>query len=172
MKTRRAFTLVEMVTSISVGSVLLVLAMGTVHRTMRIESTLRENALTERTAARLSRQFRHDMHLAESVSLDRQQADEPVLQIELPGQSPVSYRVEHTSVHREQAHSDTQVHREHFSFPENFVVNFRELTAPQRVVLTVQRETGLIDVPPRLEMHVEAVIGRFLRLRQPKEASQ
>ena len=172
MKTRRAFTLVEMVASISVGSVLLVLAIGTVHRTMRIESTLRKNALAQRTAARLSRQFRHDIHLAESVSLDRQQADEPVLQIELPGQSPVSYRVEHAIVHREQRRSDALVHRERFSFPENFVVNFQELPTPQRVMLTVERETGLIGVSPRPEVHVEAVIGRFLRLSQPREASR
>jgi len=41
----RAFTLVEMMVSISVGSVLLGLALGMIHRTMRFESTTRTYAL-------------------------------------------------------------------------------------------------------------------------------
>ena len=172
MKTTRAFTLVELVASLSAGSVLLVLAMGTVHRTMRIESAMQNNAAAERTAARLSRQFRHDIHLAESVSLDRQQAGKPALQIILPGQSPISYRIDDASVHREQTLTDKQVHHEQFMFPENFVMNFQELTAPQRVVLTVHSETGLTNAPPRLELHVEAVIGQLPRLKQPIEATQ
>lgn len=171
MNNQRGFTLVEMLVSISAGSVLLVLATGVVHRTMRVESVVRENAAAERAALRLSRQFRHDIHQAKSVSLDGRQADQPVLQIVLSGQAPVSYRVEHTGVLREQPHNDTQIYREHFSFPDNYTVKFNELPSPRRVALTLERDTGLVGVPPRVELHVEAVISQFLQLRQPKENS-
>lgn len=164
MNHQRGFTLVEMSASISVGSVLLVLAMGMVHRTMRFESNAQKHAVTERAAARLSRHFRHDIHQAESVSLDRSQADESVLQLVLPGQAPVSYRVQKSSLFREQPHSNTKTYYEQFKFPDNFAVRFDELSAPQRVVLTVEQETGLVGVPPRVVLHIEVVVGQFLKL--------
>lgn len=168
---RRAFTLVEMMVVISVGSVLMGLALGMVHRTMRAESTVRTHARVERTAARLSRQFRHDIHEAESVLLD-QQSDVPLLQLILPDQRPITYRIESSSLLRQQQHSDEQTHRELFSFPDNYSLQFAELSKPPRATLTLEHDTKLVGIDPKIKLHVEAVIGQFLRLSQTEEASQ
>ncbi len=172
MNNRRAFTLIEMLVSISVGSVLMGLALGMVHRTMRAESTARTNAQVERTAARLSRQFRHDIHQAQSISLDGQQTDTPSLRLMLSDQRPVTYQIERGRVLREQQQGDEQTHREVFSFPDDHSLLFAELAEPSRAVLTVEHDTKLVGISPQVRLHVEAVVGQFLRLSQTEEASR
>ncbi|NOY41099.1 MAG: prepilin-type N-terminal cleavage/methylation domain-containing protein [Planctomycetes bacterium] len=172
MNNRRAFTLVEMSVSIAVGSVLMGLALGMVHRTMRAESTARINAQVERTAARLSRQFRHDLHQAQSISLDNQQNDTPSLRLVLSDQRPITYQIDKSSILREQQQSDEQTHREIFLFPDDYSLLFGELGEPSRVVLTVEHDTKLVGISPQVRLHVEAVVGQFLRLSQTEGASQ
>ncbi len=172
MNNRRAFTLVEMMVSISVGSVLMALALGIVHRTMRTESTARTHAEVERTAARLSRQFRHDIHQAKSVSLDNQQSDATLLRLVLPDQQPITYRIEKRGILREQQHRDEQTHREIFTFPDDYILQFAELTEPSRAMLTLKHDTKLVGIAPQIKLHIEAVIGQFLRLSQTGEDSQ
>ncbi|NOZ40319.1 MAG: prepilin-type N-terminal cleavage/methylation domain-containing protein [Planctomycetes bacterium] len=168
----RAFTLVEMMVSISVGSVLMALALGMVHRTMRTESTANTNAKVERTAARLSRQFRHDIHQAESVSLDNQQPDAALLRLMLTDQRPLTYRIENGGILREQQQSDERTQREFFGFPENFTLQFAQLSEPARITLTLEHDTQLVGIAPQIRLHVEAVVGQFLRLRQSGGDSQ
>ena len=171
MKSSRAFTLVEMVTSLSIGSVLIVLAIGTIHRTMRIESSLRNYDRAERTAAQLSRQFRTDIHQAERIELDHSQGNQLKLLLTLPGQSSVVYRLESNHVRREQRLNEQQVHRENFSFPKQYSIDFQERSSPSRAILTVHQNSNPEGVPPRLQLHVEAVIGKFLQSTQLEEVS-
>lgn len=165
MRRQRAFSLVEMVTAISVGSVLMVLAMGTVHRAMRIESTARDRDASQRTSARLARQFRHDLHRAKSVSLDRQEIVTTLL-LEYPDQPSIAYRVIDNGLLRERQLSDPQLQREEFLYPEHFQVELGILPSPQRATLTVRYETQLVNVSPRIQLHLEAVSGQLLRLSQ------
>ncbi len=172
MNNQRAFTLVEMMVSISVGSVLMGLALGMVHRTMRAESTARTHAQVERTTALLSRQFRSDIHRAKTVLLDDQQSDSPSLRLMIPNQRPITYRIENNSLHRQQQQGDEQTHIELFPFPDDHILKFVEMTRPPRIVLTLEHDTKLVGVAPRIRLHVEAVVGQFLRLGQSKEVSQ
>jgi len=172
MNKHRGFSLIELSASLAVGSVLMVLAMGMVHRTMRVESVARLNARFERTAARLSRQFRLDVHRAQSISIDNQQTNTPVLQLLLPNQHPISYSVETGDVLREQQQGADQTHRDRFSLPDNYTVQFATLTGPPRAVLALDHDTKLVGISPQVKLHVEAVVGYFLRLSQPEEASQ
>lgn len=172
MNKRQAFSLAEMMVVISVGSVLMGLALGMVHRTMRAESTARTHARVERTAARLSRQFRHDIHQAESITLDDPTADMPLLRLTLPGQQPITYRIEDSKILRQQQRSDEQTSRELFAFPDNYALQFAELVEPLRATLTLRHDTRLVGIEPQVKMHVEAVIGQYLRLSQTEEASQ
>lgn len=171
MSKLRAFTLIEMMVSISVGSVLMALALGMVHRTMRVESAARAHQAVERTAARLSRQFRHDIHQTQSVALDRQQAGSPNLRLLLPAQHPITYRITNSGVLREQQQSPESgpIRRELFTFPADHTLRFAEHHRPARAVLTLVRDDRLVGVPPQVRLHVEAVIGQFLQLHSSGE---
>ena len=169
---RRAFTLVEVMAVIFAGSVIMVLAMKMVHRTMHIASQANANAIIERDATRLSRQFRYDIHRAESFSVNTDQAQITRLRLVLPDEHTISYRVESSQILRQQGRDDDSCHREEYSFPDNFAIQITELTDPQRVVLSIQSDTGLVHIAPRSTLHVEAVVGRFLSLDQPQEVAQ
>lgn len=169
MSSPRAFTLVEMLVSISVGSVLMALALGMVHRTMRAESAARSHAQIERAAARLSRQFRHDIHQAKSTSIAAQQKGLPRLRLTLSAQPAITYQITKEGLLREQQQGHDQTYREIFAFPDGHILRFAELAKPHRAVLTLEYDTKLVGVPPQVKLHVEAVIGQFLRLSQTEE---
>jgi len=175
MNQPRAFTFVEMTVSISVGSVRTALALGMVHRTMRAESSAHTYAQTERTAARLSRQFRHDIHQAQSVSLDNRPAETSSLRLAFSDQQPITYQIEKSgeksTVLREQQLNDERVHREIFSFPADHTIQFAELEEPPRAVVSLEYDTQLVGVPPQVKLRVEAVVGLFLRTSLGGEAS-
>ena len=170
MNNRRAFSLVELLASISIGGVLMALGLGMVHRTMQSESSARTTASVERTSMRLSRQFRHDIHQAMRVSIDNPDSDKPALRLVLADQPPIIYQIEVNGLLRhQQAGSQTQ--REHFSFPDSYSIQFDELTKPTRTVLTLERDTKLVGVPLQVRLHLEAVVGQFLRPHPTKEVS-
>ncbi|QDT00791.1 PulJ/GspJ family protein [Adhaeretor mobilis] len=168
----RGFTLVELLISISVGSVLLGLAINMVSRTMRVESGTRTQSQVERTALRLSRQFRSDVHQATSITFIVQQTQlaskqAPTLQLEVPGQGPITYQVQPAGLIRLQQRMDAktqqnQAYHDLYAFPQDYQVQFTELAEPARAVLTLLKETHLVGVPPQVRLHVEAVLGRFL----------
>lgn len=170
---RRAFTLVELLVSMSVGSTLLVLAIGMVHRAMTLETTARGRAATHRTALRLADQFRRDIHHASAVSLpEGSNGNAPAqLRIELPNQEPTTYAATDRGVIRLQQLASEQTRREEFFFPAGYQIDFAELQSPRRAVLTVRRETGLTGYAPRVELHVEAVVGRLQQVAPPVESA-
>jgi len=170
MKETQGFTLVELLLSMTVGSVLMALALGMVHRAMRVESTAHTHAGVERTATRLSRQFRHDIHQAESVFIGDQPAGASSLRLMVPDKNPITYQVEKSRVRREQPLGDEQIHREFFSFPEGFAVRFTELDEPLRVVLMLDFDAKLVGIPRQVRLHTEAVVGLFLRSSPTEEA--
>ncbi len=67
MRHRAAHTLVELVVSMTVGSALMVLAVGLLHQSLSLASTARTRANQFRTLDRLAQDFRRDAHLATSV---------------------------------------------------------------------------------------------------------
>ena len=169
MNQPRGHTLVELIVTMSVGSTLLLLATGVVHRTMRFESVSRERGDVHRTAGRLSHDFRRDAHQAESLQLS-DEADQPsTMRLTLPDQDAVTYTVDKGMVLREQRLADGQVRREPYYLPPGYRATFARLFRPRRAVLTVEHDHGLVGEAPRTLVHVEAEVGRLLRLAQIEE---
>jgi prepilin-type N-terminal cleavage/methylation domain-containing protein len=162
MNKPQAFTLVEMLVCISMGSVLMGIALNMVHRTMRIETAARSNSQLERSANRLSRQFRHDVHRAQVVSLETLEAGAVAVRLVLPGEAPIVYRLEQHIALRQQEQAAGRTHRESFEFPEDYRFRVEELVHPARAALSLQRDPDLIGVGPQRSLHVEAVVGQFL----------
>jgi len=171
MNNHRGFTLVEMIVIMSVGSSLLLLATGVVHRTMRIESSSRERADDYRTARRLSHDFRRDAHQAESCRVSDEADGPPTIRLSLPDQDDVIYTVARGMVLREQRLAEGQVRYEPYYFPTGYRTAFAQVFRPRRAVLSVEQDLGLAGEPPRTLVHVEAEVGRLLRLAQVEETA-
>ena len=172
MNRPRGHTLVELIVTMSVGSTLLLLATGVVHRTMRFESTSRQRTDVHRTARRLAHDFRRDAHRAESVKLS-DEADPPTtIRFSLPDEAAVTYTVARGMVLREQRLAEGQVRREPYYFPPGYRVTFAGVFRPRRAVLSVEHDHGLIGEPPSTLVHVAAEVGRLLRLAQVEEPAR
>jgi prepilin-type N-terminal cleavage/methylation domain-containing protein len=188
---RNGFTMVELMITMSAASALMVLAIGLVHRAMLLESRGQQRADTHRTATRLSNQFRRDIHAGLTVSIEvnsdreknetsttdspsdislTQDAAQTTLRIDLPGQGKITYRTDGPLVTRTRRNAEESVHREEYRFsPGDHAViealSPAEGIAPERIRLKIVRTTELDPTRPRIEVHLEVVVGRLGKLQ-------
>lgn len=167
---QRGFTLVELMATVSTSSVLLMLATGVVHSTMRFESTSRQRAEVHRAAVRLSHDFRQDIHRANGFRISDRADQPPTIHLTLPEGSEVTYQVTRQRVLREQRLGAQQVARETYDFPANYRVMFSQ-SEPRMAELTVEHHLQLVGVDPQTVVHVQAEVGRLLRLAKVEEAA-
>jgi prepilin-type N-terminal cleavage/methylation domain-containing protein len=169
MNHRPAFTLVELLISMSIGATLMALAIGVVHRTMNLQSAARAQEAGHRAAAQLSRQFRRDIHRSASVALN----DGGVtLSVETPsGVLPTTYSFDGGTLIREQIQGDGRRHREQYQFGRRAQFDIRVEAEPRRVVLMIKQDIVAREAS-RVLVHCEAVIGRLAAFDQSPEVQE
>ena len=97
---RRAASLLELLAAMSAASIVTAAAAGLVHKSLSLESRSRSTVAEERTALRLARQFRADIHTGLSATCSSDAVDDTKLvMIEGPAGSVV-YRREETGLVR------------------------------------------------------------------------
>ena len=168
-----AFTLVEMLVTMTVSTTLLVLASGMIHQTMTLHTQGRLQGDRQRTALRLARQFRHDIQHSHQVSL-QQDGAAMTLEIRQPTAVTVTYSTQDSRIVRDQPRANGQHQREMFLFAPNDRAYFELLADPHRAALVVMHPVDPITENERIELHVEGVIGRrqiesFTTRKQPAE---
>ncbi len=176
MKRRAAISLVELLVVMSACTLILSTVSVLLYRTMRAQSEASYFFDAERSALRLSRQFRDDVHRAKSVSSAVDGADraEPfALQLELADGAQVEYRQTTEGVVRFLTQEGRQRAREDYRFAEEATIAVRRLDSPQRLELLIiaMPEDGqsrsesaaqrLRHAP--LELRVETLVGADLQ---------
>ncbi len=181
MNDRQAFTLTELLITMSAGSTLMMLAVGLVHQSMHLTTAARGRADEHRAISKLANQFRQDVHWADEVVVES--AETVRLSIRSVGE--VTYDCQASECVRlapgEPATGDqaARPHRERFLLKTGGAVLFEMLEQPSRAVLTVFRgevsgKQAILNVssgdtparsrPPALR--VEAVIGRLAQITE------
>lgn len=155
----RGFTLVEMLVTMTVSSTLLVMAVGMIHQTMTLHSQGRLRGDRQRTALRLARQFRHDIQRCHQVALQQDGATMN-LEIQQPQPVTVTYTIQDGQIVRDQPRADGQHQREPFPLDPRDRAHFELLPDPRRAVLVVTHPVDRIAGKERIELHLEAVVGR------------
>lgn len=153
---RDAFSLVEILVTLSIGSTVLAIAVGTVHRSMLVSDTAQDTARQTLQLNRFLEQFRNDVHLGKSIALHSTQS----LTMELADGSTVDYGVEANLVTRNQETSGVAPIREYFVLAENTKASFAFDEASRLTSLRILKDLELFMTPPRLERFVEAILGR------------
>jgi hypothetical protein len=116
---RSAASLVELLAAMSAASLVTAAAAGLVHKSFSLESRARSVIAEERTALRLARQFRADIHAGLSASCSPDAAAEAdLVRIEGPAGSVV-YRQEGTGLVRIEAAVAGVLTRDDFFFPQS-----------------------------------------------------
>lgn len=175
---QRGFTLTELMVTMSLGSGLMMLAVGLVHQTMRLTSEARWRAAEHRTIWRLVDQFRRDVHRADAVVVDSPES----IRMVVAGLGDVTYTVRWAGCDRVVGtEQETGSSHESYRLQAGGQITFESLREPDRVAMTIGRgglsprllasdssdsPTTTADgdasvaavAPPRLR--IEAVIGR------------
>jgi hypothetical protein len=169
-KSRTGMSLIELVVVVSASSVILTTCAALLHRVMRADSDSRSFGDIERNAARLSNQFRDDVHQASVASLDHSKTDnEVVLTLKLPKDQSLEYSCAAGRVLRMLTQNGKAVAREEFVFPEQSEFAVQERDSPKRIILsiTTQPKASARDVRSLKTYHaipislrVEAVVNR------------
>ena len=163
MKSRHAYSLVELSVCMSAGTALLILAIGMLHQSMTLASASRHRSTEVRIQNRLARQFRLDVHQATQCVVE----SEARLRLAMPGENEVVYVIDGSNISREQPLDDGSTRRNEFDCGADVIASFASLSQPSRAVLTVARQ---VQQDRRIDRQVAAVVGRT-RSHQNAEVS-
>ncbi len=169
---RLGSTLIELVLSMSAGSVVMLLAISLVHQTMTLSERSRHRSDDNRVLDQLAQRFRSDVHLALNVDTDANASN--ALTIKVSDGSTVTYVAKNCSVVRERKNALSGNEQERFVLADAGVAIFQKLSNPTRASIIVSHETGLQGtglqrierngVLPRVDLSVQAIVGRWLTL--------
>ena len=133
---RRGTSLVEMVTAMSIASVMLLVAFRVLHTVLKAERTTSRAIWSSHSVNRLSRVFRSDVHAAGTIEISSPADDQPEsLTLMMRDGGTIRYEVEQRGISRVAVQADKSEQRDRFRFPESTTCRFERRSAPDRVRL-------------------------------------
>jgi len=163
-------TLVELTVIISAAAVVLSTSAVLMHQIMRIQKKSQAFFDAERSAVRLSKQFRTDAHGAIEATIEADATgDKPFLQLQFADGESVAYSFSKGNVLRVNPRNNGVTTREVFAFSPIATFNIEEKATPRRLALslttTYQLPSGAGTRSPDphaipVYLEVEAVMNR------------
>jgi prepilin-type N-terminal cleavage/methylation domain-containing protein len=163
---RRGHSLIEMSAAMSIGTVLMLLAVQLVHRALRHDRAQREHAAVQRVAQRVTRQFRTDVEAAAAASLipddDARTAEGgAALTLARRASEPIEWRFAGGSAVRSEPRAAGLPRREAYDLPAAYVYRCGWSTGDGRVALDILRPAPETAAAWRLETRVIAQPARL-----------
>ena len=155
MNGRRGFTLLELLLVITAGGMLSLVAIGLVHRTMRLNSLSREQIDLQAKTARFTRQLRRDVHRSESARL----SNDGLQTLTLATNPPAIYTFSPTAVLRRKSLADGREHRETYRFGDD--TTYLLSIDSGRVDVVAEQRRSTENSTPRILFEFEAHVGRI-----------
>jgi len=166
MKRSKAFSLIEMLMTMTMGSSLMLLAIGLVHQSLSLSKLGKARSEHDNSLNRLAQQFRSDAHSASAVLA----ASAESLQLSMPDSTTVTYRAEESSVRREQTALEGPQSHERFQFEPLCNIQFRVPADSSLAQFQLERNFKNHEFPVRIDLQVIAQVGRWQKLEQPPPA--
>lgn len=170
---RNGVSLIELTIVMSLSSILLLIAVGWIHQSMQLASSMRSRTDRSATLLRLSRQLRDDVHHGESIRMQ----DDARLIIAMQNDRRVIYTITPTGVSRRLTEADRVTAGEQYSLESPVSARWDASELPDWISLIVDRDgaapvsTPPLEIPitpsyarPRIaDLHVRAGVGRASR---------
>ena len=172
---RSGFSLIEVVTVISILTVMLTLTGITFHLLLKTDKVVAQSFITERGISRLSVQFRDDVHQAENgIVKNDPNTGTSDLVLENANGTRIHYSATPSGLSRLLVERDQVVSREDFRLPE-CQVSMSTGEGPQQSlrILRIERPGAVIvnksnSIPvPRRSLRIEANLNRFSTTQTP-----
>ncbi len=183
---RRGFSLIEMLAALTVGSVLMGIAVSILAMLMRIERGGREQLHQDMVTARLARQFRDDVHAATRLA-PAEAGGKGSWQLVLAPDHTVTYRALPEVVERDEAEAGKPARHESYTLPAGWSARLIAPAGagPPLASLDVGVVPPSVDVgvavvlPPRGDsttvaptVRIEALVGRDHRFTTSPQGSR
>jgi len=167
MKRRAGYSLIELVVVMTVGAMMLGVAVGLLAMLLRTECAARDHLYHCTVLGRLADQFRRDAHAANAGNVDGPQR----MQLELALNRTVTYHRRPGRIVRVEQVGQTAERRESFALPPAATASFEVHidTTPTIASLAITRTTGESGQLPSATLRIDAVLGSDHRFTKPKE---
>ena len=160
MNRNRAFTLVEVLLTLTMGSSLMILAIGLVHQSLSLSKLGKVRGEHDMNVSRLAQQFRQDVHATEAVTATSTDA----LQLEMLDGSTVVYSTVEAGLRRVHTLREGPNAQDLFTFEPLCSIQFQAHSSNQVVQLQLERRFDDKQIAPRVELQVVARISRWKQL--------
>jgi hypothetical protein len=131
-------TLTELLVLMSAFTMILSMSAMLLHRAMRTQMDSREFADAERSASRLGRQFRQDVHQSTAAVLESSKlGNDAFVQFQLPNNDSIEYSRVKGNVLRAVSRGGKVAAREEFAIQPVCKLAVREEKSPDRIILTI-----------------------------------
>ena len=166
MNRRRGFSLIEVLTAITVGSVMIGVAVGMLYTLWRAQGVAREHLHHRTVLSRLDEQFRRDVHAA--VTLGQDDATAAWTFVRAPGHT-VTYRAESGGLVRVETAGEEPPRQERFALPPGMIASIEvdSETSPAIVSLLVAPAAESNVEPGRRMARFEAALAADHRFVEP-----
>lgn len=172
---RPGASLIEVVVVMSVASVMLGVAITTIHLLLRAEREFTQSAWHAQSEARLSQLLRQDVHAGESVELTAlERPPGQMLRVRFGPDRWAEYRIDGQRIVRRLSAAGQTVHRDAYYVPPQSRLEFQHDAEPRLVRLIVRHPAGppmpaaASGASPEPAWHwwrVEAVVARDRRFQ-------
>lgn len=169
MNKRQGYSLTELMTALSVGTVIVGLATGTVHRALLLGSQAESRQAVHLVALRLSENFRRDVYVAEDARILEKAGSPITLLLTTTRERSISYQILGNRLLRQQQ-IDELLNTEVYDFPAGYTISLTQ-SAPGNVGLLVSSDPTIPGIPPKTVVHLTPNVGRLLRASMVEEAS-
>jgi len=166
---RRGYTLIETIVAMTIGAVVVGIAVGMLHMLLRTEQTGRDRVAQARILARLAEQFRSDVGAAVRQIPGARPGE---WQFALTGDGVVTYRALTGEVRWDQRMAGKLVRQESYVLPSggSAAITVQDAAAPAVANLVITQ-----NGPPRAagrEMRITAVLGKDHRFTKSPGGGQ
>jgi hypothetical protein len=167
MTNRRGYLLIEMLTAITAGAVMLGISVGILGLLLRVERAGRDHGYRAMVLGRLAEQFRNDLHAALRQA-PGEAGPKDQWRFEMGPDHAVTYRATADTLERDETAAGKPVRRESYALPPGCAarVDVSADRAPPLASLTVA-PAGTRCAGSR-EVRIDAVLGRDHRFAKPE----
>ena len=162
MNKRHGFTLIELLLVMSVGSTIMLVSIGLVHRTLTNVSEAVDRSENLLAWNRLVRSVRADAHSA----IDAQVSASGDLKLDMPVDRDVNYHSEINLTTVEQSAADGRSRRDSFLFLKDTAIRFEKLDSPARISVAAVRTIQATGDQTVIDRRVEVSLGRMLTMEK------
>ena len=170
MNRRRGISLLEVITAMTVGSVIVGLAVGLLYTLFNTQSMARDHLHQNTVLCRLGEQFRHDVHAATAaVKDDTTNHAAPAWRFVLAAEHAVTYRAEPGRIIRVETAGAGNPRREEFFLPPGTAasIDVDKETSPTIVTLHLTPAAGAPKMPGSRSARFDAVLAADRRFEIP-----